>query len=165
MKVVNYREPKSSFLSIEKDLGIITEAILKNKNLKKLLFYNSSDALNRAPISEEDSLGLINKNIKIVPKLRVDTEMLNYILISFDNFTENERNPEFRDNYIVFDIICHLDLWQLEDFQLRPYRIAAASKDQRVEFDPVSGIKNHTVTLDLNRLATGKKVDFLICKK
>ena len=34
-------------------------------------------------------------------------------------------NPEFRDNIIEFDIICHFDQWQLKDFQLRPYRIAA----------------------------------------
>ena len=25
----------------------------------------------------------------------------------------------------MFDIICHFDQWQLKDFQLRPYRIAA----------------------------------------
>jgi hypothetical protein len=26
---------------------------------------------------------------------------------------------------IEFDIICHFDQWMLQDFQLRPYRIAA----------------------------------------
>ena len=38
MRVVNYREPKSSFLSMEKDLGTIIDAFLKNKNLK--IFFN-----------------------------------------------------------------------------------------------------------------------------
>jgi hypothetical protein len=37
----------------------------------------------------------------------------------------NNTNPQFRDNIIEFDIICHYDQWQLKDFQLRPYRIAA----------------------------------------
>ena len=32
---------------------------------------------------------------------------------------------EFRDNIIEFDIICHFDQWQMNDFKLRPYRIAA----------------------------------------
>ena len=41
------------------------------------------------------------------------------------NFVENANNPEFRDNIISFDIVCHFDQWQLEDFELRPYRIAA----------------------------------------
>ena len=58
--------------------------------------------------------------------LYIDKDVLNYIVISFDNFTPNGDNPEFRDNTIEFDIICHYDQWQLADsFQLRPYRIAA----------------------------------------
>jgi hypothetical protein len=68
---------------------------------------------------------LIGTNIKNVPKLIIDKTVLNYILISFDNFTQNANNPEFRDNIIEFDIICHFDQWQLNDFQLRPYKIAA----------------------------------------
>jgi len=50
--------------------------------------------------------------------------MLTYMIISFDNFIESS-NPEFRDNIIEFDIICHFEQWQLQDFDLRPYRIAA----------------------------------------
>jgi hypothetical protein len=54
----------------------------------------------------------------------VDGSVLNYIIINFKNFTPSE-NPEFRDNIIEFDIICHFDQWQLQDFALRPYKIAA----------------------------------------
>ena len=68
---------------------------------------------------------MFGKNIKQVPKLYVDGSVLNYIIIGFDNFTPNRTNPEFRDNIIEFDIICHFDQWQLSDFKLRPYRIAA----------------------------------------
>lgn len=125
MKVVNYRVPKSSFLSMNKDLGIIIDAFLKNKNLKKLLHYTIPGALNMSALSEEDSVKLIGKNIKIVPKLYIDGSVLNYVIIGFDNFTTNATNPEFRDNIVSFDIVCHFDQWQLEDMQLRPYRIAA----------------------------------------
>jgi hypothetical protein len=52
---------------------------------------------------------LFGKNIRIVPKLEVDGAVLNYIIISFDNFVENGSNPEFRDNVIEFDIICAFD--------------------------------------------------------
>ena len=34
-------------------------------------------------------------------------------------------NPEFRDNIISFDIVCHFDQWDLNNFSLRPYKIAA----------------------------------------
>ena len=115
--------PKSSFLSTEKDLDLIISGILKNERLKRLLFYTSKDALSRKNLTEDESLSLINKNIKIVPKLTVDGSVLNYVIISFDNFTPSE-NPEFRDNIIEFDIICHFDQWQLQDFALRPYKIA-----------------------------------------
>ena len=47
------------------------------------------------------------------------------MIVSFDNFTPNATNPEFRDNIIEFDIICHFDQWSMKDFKLRPYKIAA----------------------------------------
>ena len=130
--------PKSSFLSTEKDLDLIISGILKNERLKRLLFYTSKDALNRKNLTEDESLSLINKNIKIVPKLTVDGSVLNYVIISFDNFTQSE-NPEFRDNIIEFDIICHFDQWQLKDFDLRPYRIAAEI-DSMLDKQKLTGI-------------------------
>lgn len=125
MKINNYFPPKSSFLSIEKDLGIITNQIIQNNRLKKLLYYTTKDALLKPNLTADQSLGLFNKNIKIVPKLYVDPTVLNYIIISFDNFEPNTKNTEFRDNIIEFDIVCHFDQWLLDDFMLRPYRIAA----------------------------------------
>lgn len=124
MKIVNYQFPKSSFLSTDKDMALIVNRILKNDRLKKLLYYTSRDALERAPLTTEQSLGLFGKNIKNVPKLYVDGSVLTYIIINFDNFVPSE-NPEFRDNIIEFDIICHFDQWPLKDFALRPYKIAA----------------------------------------
>ena len=125
MKKVVYSYPKSSFLSTEKDMGIIVDYIMKNNRLKKMLHYNSKDCLDRPNLTEDESLELFGKNIKLVPKLYVDGSVLTYIIISFDNFTSNRTNPEFRDNIVEFDIICHFDQWQLKDFELRPYKIAA----------------------------------------
>ena len=125
MKIVNYQIPKSSFLSTQKDMEIISNMIIKNNNLKKLLYYTSRDCLNKPNLTEDQTLELFGKNIKLVPKLYVDGSVLNYLVISFDNFITNQENPEFRNNLIEFDIVCHFDQWQLKDFQLRPYRIAA----------------------------------------
>ena len=123
MRIDGYHIPKSSFLQMEKDTGIIINEILKNNRLKKLLYYTTSDAMEKPNLTEDESLSLLGTNIKIVPKLYVDGSVLNYILINFDNFTPSE-NPEFRDNTIQFDIICHFDQWNLRDYALRPYKIA-----------------------------------------
>lgn len=125
MKIVNYEFPKSSFLSIQKDLEIITNKMIKNTRLQRLLYYTTPDALERENLSPSEVYELFKKNIKIVPKLYIDGSVLSYVIISFDNFTPNAENPEFRDNIISFDIICHFDQWDLKDFQLRPYMIAA----------------------------------------
>ena len=124
MKIENYTYPKSSFLSMEKDMNLIVNKMFKNERLKRLLYYTDKNALNRPNLTEDQALELINNNIKIVPKMYVDGSVLNYIIINFKNFTPSE-NPEFRDNIIEFDIICHFDQWQLQDFALRPYKIAA----------------------------------------
>ena len=125
MKNIVYSYPKSSFLSTEKDLGIIVNYIMKNERLKKMLHYTTRDCLDKPNLTEDESLELFGTNIKIVPKLYVDGSVLSYVIINFDNFTPNRTNPEFRDNIIEFDIVCHFDQWQMNDFKLRPYRIAA----------------------------------------
>lgn len=125
MKIESYVYPKSSFLSIEKDMRLIVDKIMKNENLKKLLFYTTKDCMKKPKLTEDETLELFGKQIKIVPKLTVDNSVLNYIIINFDNFISNDSNPEFRDNLIEFDIVCHFDQWHLKDFQLRPYKIAA----------------------------------------
>ena len=122
--VIKSPQPKSSFLSTEKDMNLIVSSMIKNERLKRLLHHTSRDALNQRNLTEDESLSLFGKNIKIVPKLTVDRTVLNYVIISFDNFTPSG-NPEFRDNIIEFDIICHFDQWNLQDFALRPYKIAA----------------------------------------
>ena len=113
MKIDRIDIPKSSFLSSDKDLALICDQMLQNERLKRLLYYNTPDAITRPNIGEENTGNLFGKNIKIVPKLYVDNSVLTYIIVNFDNFVQNKDNPEFRDNIIEFDIICHFDQWQL----------------------------------------------------
>ena len=148
MKIDGYEAPKSSFLSINKDMRLLVDKILSNERLKKLLFYTTKDALEKPQLSEEESISLFGKQIKLVPKLYVDNSVLTYIIISFDNFLPST-NPEFRDNLIEFDIICHFDQWQLKDYNLRPYRIAA-------EIDSM---------LDKRKLTGIGKIEFLGAKQ
>ena len=105
-------------------MSIIVNKIFDNPRIQRLLYYTSPDALDKPNLTEDQKIELLKNNIKIVPKIKVDNVNYNYLLVSFNNFLESN-NPEFRDNIIEFDIICHLDNWQLRDFELRPFKIAA----------------------------------------
>jgi hypothetical protein len=109
MIINNNPQPKSSFLSMEKDMYLITSMIMKNPRLKKMLYYTTPDCLSKPAVSDDQAVEMFGKNIKMLPKLTTDKTTLNYIVVSFDNFTANATNPEFRDNIIEFDIICHYD--------------------------------------------------------
>ena len=138
MRVDSYKEPKSSFLSVDKDLAIVTNQIAANKRLQKLLYYTTPNCLIQPDLNDDQMLELFEKNIKISPKLKIDGSVLNYIHIRFDNFLPS-MNPEFRDNTIEFDIICHIDQWLLEGSKLRPFKIAA-ELDSMFDKSKLSGI-------------------------
>ena len=150
MNIKGYNIPKSSFLSVEKDTNLIINKMLENKRLLRLLKYTTEDCMSQPNISENDAIDTIGTNIRIIPKLTVDSSVLNYIIVNFDHFTPNNTNPEFRDNIIEFDIICHFDQWQLKDFQLRPYRIAAEI-DSMFDEKHLSGI-GHLHFLGANQM-------------
>jgi hypothetical protein len=131
------KKPKSPFLSCEKDLQLILEKLFfSNKKygeeLIRYLVINTSDCLDRTnedynKIIKDMSLTKLKKEgyIKIVPKLSLPEheEIKSYIIVSFDNFTPNIKNPQYRDCTIHFDVICHADYWDLGNFELRPIKI------------------------------------------
>ena len=61
MKNIKYNYPKSSFLNVEKDLGIIIDKILQNDRLQKLLYWNHKDALTRRKLTDDEKFSLIEK--------------------------------------------------------------------------------------------------------
>lgn len=100
--------------------------------LKKLLIINNKDCLQDKEeykqVIDKFSVGdMINKGyIRLSPKIARGTfeEIKSYIIISFDNFSPNRRNPEYLDYNINFDIVCYMDAWVLNDFNVRPLVIA-----------------------------------------
>jgi len=116
-------EVKSSFLSIEKDFALIANQLLKNQNLMKLIYYTQPDCLKADDLTPEQILSLLNNQIRIVPKIDIEQHCPNQVIITFDNFIPNAKNPEFRDCTVGFDVLCHPDHWNLGNFQLRPYKI------------------------------------------
>jgi hypothetical protein len=62
MKIESYTYPKSSFLSLEKDMEIITSTMMKNERLKKLLYYNTKDCMDKPNLTEEQNIEMFGKN-------------------------------------------------------------------------------------------------------
>lgn len=135
----DYFAKKDSFLAMEKDFSIIIDKMLKNDNLMKLLFYTQKDCLEAPKLTSAQKLSLIDKNILLVPKIDIDMDCPNYVVIRMGEFKPNETNPEFRDCEISFNIVCHPDHWNLGNFKLRPYRIAAEI-DQMFNEQKLTGI-------------------------
>lgn len=131
------KELKSSFLSVEKDIGtIINKLFIESRPysdmLKRLLMINTKDCLeNQTDVCKELISNTSVKDLKekgyirIIPKLDFGEheEVKSYILITMDNFTPNAENPEFRDCTITFDVICHTKYSDLGDYRIRPLKI------------------------------------------
>lgn len=128
---------KSSFLSCEKDAEtIIKKLFVTSKpfsdDLKRLLIVNTRDCLDKSnqsysKIVENTSVKdlIEGKYITLIPKVKLKEheEVKSYIIITFDNFIPTS-NPQYRDCTIHFDIISNLDYWNLENYQVRPIKIA-----------------------------------------
>lgn len=158
----------SSFASCEKDAQILLEKLFVetkpySDDLKRLIIINTPDCLDTSveayqTLINSKSLGQMRKEgyIRLEPKIMRGEfeEIKTYILITFDNFSENSDNPLFRDCTVNFDIICYDDQWALEDFKIRPLVIAGyidgilnsitnnnkVNKDKRVNNVRLSGI-------------------------
>ena len=129
----------SSFLSVEKDIErILTKLFFDHqvycKQLLRLLLIPMEDCLDnyenqgyKDVVASATLATLIRDGyVKLAPKIAMPEheKVKSYIIISFDNFTTNTNNPEFRDCTIHFDIICHTDYWKMQDYKIRPLKIA-----------------------------------------
>ncbi len=130
---------QSSFLTCEKDTELILRKLFVESQpysdiLKKLLVINTKDCLDNTNSQVYHDaikdMGLYKLRdmgyIKLEPKIRFPEheEIKSYILMTFDNFTRTDTNPQFRDSVVSFDIICHTDYWDLGNFRIRPLKIA-----------------------------------------
>lgn len=128
---------KTSFLSCEKDAELIVKHLFVSNQpygdeLKRLLLINTKDCLDKSnqdydKIVKNTSIKelIAEKYFTLTPRLQLKEheEVKSYIILTFDHFEETS-NPEFRDFIVSFDILCNLDCWELEDFQVRPIKIA-----------------------------------------
>ena len=118
------REFKDSFpfAGCSENANIIAQRMIKSPILCKLLSYGDSGCLARQIVPDSEKIKLLNKNIRIIPYIPKETDMINYVVIQFDNFVKSPRT-NLVTNYIVVDVICHIDSWLLDGGKIRPYMI------------------------------------------
>lgn len=121
---------KTKFLCIPADLRKITQKMLANDKLCRLLYITNDKALTAPNLTTEEKERLISDEyIQTKPKVRIDEEQVvqNYIIINFDMITPSENNA-YLNGILMIDILCQIDGWDLIDqygeLTYRPYEIA-----------------------------------------
>lgn len=128
---------KSTFMSCAKDQETIWRRLLVDSKpysdkLKRLLIINTPDCLDTTQVQYQKEIEKYTvkdmkdaQYIKAVPKLSFGEheEVRSYVMLEFDNFMPTS-NPEYRDCTISFSIISHLDYWEMDNYELRPWLIA-----------------------------------------
>lgn len=110
-----------NFSIIGKNLILLSNMILNNQTLCKLLYYSNSSPLSQPDFETEK---LFNKNIKVIPKIPdFNEEKGSFIIVLLDDFIVDINNPEVKIIKIRFDIICPLDEWTINEESLRPFLI------------------------------------------
>lgn len=128
----------SSFLSCEKDLQTILKKLFVESQpysdeLKKLLVINTKDVLDNKTnqiyneaikdmsLSKLRELGYLR--FEPIIKMKEHEEIKSYLIFSFESFSPNANNPQFRNRIISIDVLCHPDCWDLGNFRYRPLKI------------------------------------------
>lgn len=121
-KNVDMFKNSESFKNVEKDLAYIASKCIQDE---KLLKYLSLQENREDELTEKEKKEIMKECFRITPKISAINETdWSYIAVHFDNFLPNDENPEYRDKFLIFDIICNIDNWDMDDFKLRPYQIA-----------------------------------------
>lgn len=128
---------KSSFLSCEKDAEdiwrkLFIESKPYSNKLIKLLTISQPDCLDPTQAQYDEfikdyDLAILREQryITTVPRLKLEefNKLQSVILLEFEGFAKTE-NEEFRDSVVSFTIFSPLDIWELDDYKIRPMQIA-----------------------------------------
>ena len=124
-------ESKSSFLGVPKDIAYIMRMLIadtpQGRRIARLVYHNTADCLTNpnCEVTPEQKMEILDSQyICALPKIKIDADKHTYITINFNDYVPNETNSFYRDHSIEIRIIVHFDNWNLQNNDLRAYRIA-----------------------------------------
>lgn len=105
-----------------KNLITISNMLLGNQNVCKLLYYTTKTPLSEPTITDVDFL--MGKNIRLVPKVPDDsTDRGSFIIVLLEDYEVDPTNEEVKVMTIRFDVVCPIDIWSVDEESLRPFLI------------------------------------------
>lgn len=108
---------------IESSLAAIKTRLLEDEDIRKLLFYDSNDALvNEAPKKES-----VKEYITLRPIYQFENKE-NYNQNSMINIYMTQATPgddlPIVDSILQINVVCNIDNWELVNDKIRPIQIA-----------------------------------------
>lgn len=117
------------------NLVIIAKRLLANKDLCKLLVYDDAKPLNHEDI--KDPMSLLEKNIRIVPKINKNETTESRLALLFTDGAKNKENNEFKTLSLNVLVYVPLSSWIIEGDSLRPFSIMneveKSIKDKKID--------------------------------
>lgn len=117
-------ETQRRFEVMGEDIYKMTERIMENQTLLKLLKFTDENPLEHPDLTQDEIDKMLHENVLIVPKIPDEDEKKNcYLIMLLDNYEVDKVNADFKNAAIRFDVICPLDRWIIDNKSLRPYLI------------------------------------------
>lgn len=110
------------------ELGInlqkITNRLLANDDLVKLLYYIDQDPYGGSALTEEQKQKeVFEKLIKVVPKVGTKDTANSVVVVYIQGAKGIGENSEFRNVRILVDVFVPMTQWFIKDTNLRPFAI------------------------------------------
>jgi len=134
----------SVYSSIELVIKEIYEALSDNEEFLQLVSNNGANALaipssktfNELLAGNERRLYLTPK--KLNPALDKGTYIMTYLRLGSRSGTGN---VYFNDLEFTMDFLCHEDVWELDDWKIRPYRLMDVLKKELENIETVEAVR------------------------
>ena len=111
------------FEELNDNINAILTTTFSSQNLCKYIYHNTSSPLSEPDISNTANT-LLFKNLfpyPIIPLSQDSAKTL--VTIILDDFSLGRNNSSFKTSKIMFNILCHMDLWKIDGSKLRPLSI------------------------------------------
>lgn len=117
------------FGNIEDNIVELLKALSQNKDFIKLISIDEKDALSQS--ATETFSSLIDKRLFMKTKVELPTsEEKSFVSIYLKNNQKVDRNNIYQyDTFLIVDVMCHNNLWDLDNNKTRPYRLVDVLHD------------------------------------